>query len=389
MIENDPISFLLRKILVDPASTKLLTTIISTVLIINIAGNVRADWNKIPLIVIFCSSLIYSIFSILVVIFKKQETVANCAVLKNVFRGRKIYWHEIQTTAAFTLAFANISGLALCGKSYESGTQVIFSILNTALFLFEWYFAAENGKNFVSEENPKMGHSFLECIFGVFRGFPLFFNIFRKACFIASLILVVTNYSLEYTSTYYIYCISFAIVASFLLFTLQTSGALENGISTKLVSGRKWHTYLMLIVAIHAFLAVLTLSLIVHTTSEQYREFDNSITNAYNNYYNNGYYNNNNRNNFYGSRYVTPKWVTRYTTYYGPLASPVAFGLSCVALVLSIFDLYSRAIYSRSRQDNDITAPLNVTGGVNKIEDFPVIIASPRIFDSVNKQIYI
>jgi hypothetical protein len=314
---------------------------------------------------------------------------------------------------------------------------VVFSALNIILFLTEWYFAAKNGKHFVLEENSKLGHTCMECILGAFHSIPLFFNVIRKACFIAALILVATNSNFGHTVTYYIYCTGFAIFGSFLFFTLQTSGTLENSVSSKLVPGKKWHTYLMLIITVHAFLAVLTLPLVfgrneIRTPMPHYDSYNNYNNNGYynRNYYNNYYRNNgaydyylshrtttispdatpwyfryNNRNGYFKGttnrnydRSATPgaRQTTWYTQYYyrseyfnGITEAPVAFTLSCIALVLSLLDLYSRAIYSRSRRDNDVTSPLHITGGINKIEDLPIAFASPHNYDPANKNIHI
>jgi hypothetical protein len=416
MIEKDPVSFALRRIVLDPATIKLLTFIFSLVLIISTSSNVRwQDWNLVPLIVIFGGSLLYSAFSLAVVVFKKQESVTNCEIFKKTFRGRPIFWHEIQTTCAITFAVANISGIVLSGSTREPFIQVLFSSLNIFCFTLEWYFAAENGKTFVTEENPKMGHNCLDCIYAGFHTFPLFFNVIRKGCLIAALVLVVANSAFGYSSFYFIYCTAFAIAGSFMLFVLQTSGTLENGISTKLISGRKWHTYIMLIVVIHAFLAVLTFSIIV-----DYRNIDRTGQDSQRVYYNSNYNNYYNYNGGYTRRYRTYYGYTtrRYRTYndynmitstqrptYGttwytwhytdrerfnaPIESPISFVLSCIAFILSAIDLYVRAIYSRSRRDNEITAPLHIQGGINKIEDLPITIASPHSFDNPNKQFYI
>ena len=429
-MEKDPVSFFLRRFIHDPATNKLLILIFSIILIISSSDNIRRrDWNLIPLIVNFSASTLYSALSLIIVVFKKQESVANCGVLKKFFRGRTVYFHEIQTTCSVALGIANISGIVLLDSTSEPFIQVLFSSVNIFLFSLEWYLAADKGKPFVSEENPKLGHNSLDCIFGGFHTFPLFFNVIRKGCLIAALVLVVTNPTFGYPVTYFIYCTSFALAGSFMLFVLQTSGSLENGISTKLVSGRKWHTYLMLIVLIHAFLAVLTFSIVVDSRviDRPYRQnYDNS------NYYNrNGYYNRgrygraifessssteipvyrrnynysnyyNNDNDYYNRYYNRGRYNTRtplnettwYTQHYtewvnAPLESPIAFGLSCIVLLLSAMDLYARAIYSRSRRDAEITSPLHIQGGVNKVEDLPISIANPQIFDNPNKHLYI
>uniref|UniRef100_A0AC34F079 Uncharacterized protein n=1 Tax=Panagrolaimus sp. ES5 TaxID=591445 RepID=A0AC34F079_9BILA len=443
MSETEPISFVLRRIIQDPATNKLLTTIFSTILIISCAENERHDWNMFPLIVIFGISLIYSALSLAVVIFKKQESVTNSGILKKIFRGRTIFLHEIQTTGAFALAIANISGIVLAGVSRAPMIQILFSTLNIFFFSLEWYFAAENGKSFVTEENPKMGHNCLDCILNGIHTFPLFFNFIRNACLIAALVLVAANQVYGNSVTYFIYCTAFAIAGSFLLFVLQTSGTFENSISTKLVSGRKWNTYLMLIIVVHAFLAVLTLSLVVDNTDIRrgIQEsqpvvgyyYDNDYYNR-DRYYNNrgkravampsptpsettsrtwSYYNNNNNeDNYYnGSRiqrrrygnqkstktpyqkiYETPGY-TRYIyenrSFNAPIESPISFALSCVVLILSALDLYARAIYSRSRRDNEATSPLYIQTGINKVEDLPISFASPHTFDNPNKQINI
>uniref|UniRef100_A0AC34G9V4 Uncharacterized protein n=1 Tax=Panagrolaimus sp. ES5 TaxID=591445 RepID=A0AC34G9V4_9BILA len=78
--------------------------------------------------------------------------------------------------------------------------------------------------------------------------------------------------------------------------------------------------------------------------------------------------------------------------FYAPLEVPIPFILTCLALILSVMDLYSRSIRSQSipchhhndaiiiPDNNNVKTPLNINDGITKIEDLPVVVAAPPHF---------
>uniref|UniRef100_A0A914R9V9 Uncharacterized protein n=1 Tax=Panagrolaimus davidi TaxID=227884 RepID=A0A914R9V9_9BILA len=205
----------------------------------------------------------------------------------------------------------------------------------------EWYFAAKTGKSFVSEENFRSNRNCLEIILSPFHCFPTFFNLVRK------------------------------------------------------------QTYLMLIITTHAFLAVLCLSLVNGYRREQteVRDYQPLYNYTETRHYPIGYMDLDQINNIkptidhFGG--PTPPPSARFSKYtisphfYAPTEIPIPFILTCVGLILSFMDLYSRAIRSQSvpnhnditiPDNNAITTPLHIHDGITKIEDLPIVVAHPHNF---------
>uniref|UniRef100_A0A914Q4M1 Uncharacterized protein n=1 Tax=Panagrolaimus davidi TaxID=227884 RepID=A0A914Q4M1_9BILA len=126
-VENAPISSFLRKIVRDPATTKLLTILFSTILIVVTTERTRKVWHMVCLLAIYSSALIYSIISLFVVTFDMQDKIGESTCLKKIFCGRKIYWHEIQACASFILAVTQLSTitLAFAGEINRPETHVV------------------------------------------------------------------------------------------------------------------------------------------------------------------------------------------------------------------------------------------------------------------------
>ena len=53
------------------------------------------DCDKVPYLVVTVASIIYTSFALLITMKKKEDTVAKLSLLKKVFKGRTIHWHEI------------------------------------------------------------------------------------------------------------------------------------------------------------------------------------------------------------------------------------------------------------------------------------------------------
>jgi hypothetical protein len=384
MAEKDhPITNLIRNTVHDPATNKIFTAVFSGILIVSAANNVRYAGNLGPVLLIFAASFVYSMIAVLLVILKKQESIGDCPVLKKIFGGRKIYWHEIQSTASLSLAFANFSAFAVLGNVYRAEYFVLFTLLNVLFFGFEWYFAVEHGKVVVLDDETPESTNPPSCwrkIFKIFQG--ILPNILRKACFIASVVLIATSSMFGDRMIYFFYCTVFSIVASLALFVLQIS----NKYFSTLVLWRKWHTYLTLLITIHALLAVLSLSLIVEGRYVKVTD-DSENAKLPKGSKNNGSATVMATTHNSGSRHYHQH--EKYHSFNAPEEAPVAFMLSCLALTLSVLDLWSRIICPKSctEFENDASCdPPQITTEFTKPDDLPIVLAAPYLFDKPYKQ---
>ena len=75
---------ILRQIFIDPGTTKFVTSVCSGTLI-GILINAKPTWNLIPIFVILGTSLLYSVSTFLIIVFKQQETITNADAFNNLF----------------------------------------------------------------------------------------------------------------------------------------------------------------------------------------------------------------------------------------------------------------------------------------------------------------
>uniref|UniRef100_A0A914P8G7 Uncharacterized protein n=1 Tax=Panagrolaimus davidi TaxID=227884 RepID=A0A914P8G7_9BILA len=89
--EARPITQLLRRVLHDPATNKILSICLTTHFLFISIHNLRYDRILVPCYVIFGFSLIYTIFSLLIGNFKKEESFANRTLYKKLFGNVSFY----------------------------------------------------------------------------------------------------------------------------------------------------------------------------------------------------------------------------------------------------------------------------------------------------------
>uniref|UniRef100_A0AC34EZY5 Transmembrane protein n=1 Tax=Panagrolaimus sp. ES5 TaxID=591445 RepID=A0AC34EZY5_9BILA len=247
------------------------TTIVSALAMCLVSPKIRGAKQSVPSFVITGTSLIYSLFSLFVtVIWKNQKNIEKLSVLKKIFAGRNIFWHEIHSSMTLMLAFANLSCIVFF--MWQPRLNVILSLINTLVFGCEFFLTVKTAKTFAVEEHvPKCNCKITIAILGLFKRHPIKFNVLQL------------------------------------------------------------HTYLSLGITIHAFLTVLTNSL----------EY-----------------------------------------------SPISLTISCVIFVLSLLDLYSQAIFNKSRPINESQNPLLVKAEQKyPFRNLPTTIENPLGIEGV-KEVY-
>uniref|UniRef100_A0AC34EZV8 Transmembrane protein n=1 Tax=Panagrolaimus sp. ES5 TaxID=591445 RepID=A0AC34EZV8_9BILA len=349
-IPEEPVSQLLSRILSDPASLKLLTVIVSALAMCLVSLNTRGSKQGVPSFVITGTSLIYSLFSLFVtVIWKNQKKIEKCGIFK-IFAGRIIFWHEIHSSMTLTLAFANLSCVVL--TMWSPLLNVIFSLINAGTFGCEVYLATKNAatKYETIERVPKC-----QCFLGLFKRHSFKFNVLQLVFFIAAFVIYVCQaYQMQ---SYFMYCSIVTIIGSCIPFASLLFRKLGNsfGIDAWYFSNPKIKTYVSIGITIHAFLVVLTNSV------------DSQYTHRYYYYYYRDY------DRYYES-FIT--------------ISPISFSISCVIFVLSLLDLYSQAIFNKSRPINESQNPLLVKSEQKyPFRNLPTTIENPLGIAGV-KEVY-
>jgi hypothetical protein len=337
-ITPESIANWMKPILNDPATLKLLAIVISIFSIMFVTFRLNGAYQVIPSLVINCFSLFYSIYAIFVTVIVKNEEKKS-DILKKVFGGRNIYWHEFHSTMTLLAALGNLSCIVF--DTMYSSSNVAFSLTNTILFGYEFYLTTKTAKLFITKETfPKCNCKIVKGFFGLFQRHPTKFNILKLVCFIAAFILYC--FQSYRTRSYFIYCSVAAICGSSAPFLLRLSNDIKWYSSTP-----KIHTYFSIGITLYAFLAVLT----------------NSVDVQYD----------------YG-RY----WAHQNV----PAMSPISFSISCIIFALSLFDLYSQAIFNKSHPNNESTEnPSSVKTEQRPFRNLPTIIENPLGIEGV-KEVY-
>jgi hypothetical protein len=342
---EDPVTKMLQRIFNDPATLKLLAVIISIVSIVAVSCDIRGSYQSFPSFVVNGASLIYSAFTIFVtIIWKKQDNVAKSGILKKIFAGRNIHWHEIHSTATLMLAFANFS----CVFFYISDplVNIILALTNTVVFCCEFYKTIKAAKTFVTEERvPQCNCKLTKYFLVLFKNHSKKFNFVQLASFITAFVLYLCQ--VETIRGYFFYCSVVCIIGSASLLLMKVCKKIENHVTNNNISISKIHTYLSLGITIHAFLAVLTNSITVQTNWSYYYRYENV-----------------------------------------PTATPVGFSFTCVIFALSFLDLYSQAFFNKSRPFDSVYDPLIVkTENQKPFRNLPTIIENPLGIEGV-KEVY-
>jgi hypothetical protein len=115
--EAGPITQFLRRVIHDPATNKILSICLTIHFFFIAIHNLRHDRILVPCYVIFGFSLIYTIFSLLIGNFNKEESFTNLTLYKKLFGN--VCFYEFQATMAMTLALTNLSGFFFVANAYR------------------------------------------------------------------------------------------------------------------------------------------------------------------------------------------------------------------------------------------------------------------------------
>uniref|UniRef100_A0AC35FHI4 Uncharacterized protein n=1 Tax=Panagrolaimus sp. PS1159 TaxID=55785 RepID=A0AC35FHI4_9BILA len=337
-ITPESIANWMKPILNDPANLKLVAIVISIFSMMYVTLRLNSAYQVIPSLVINCFSLFYSIYAIFVTVIVKNEE-KNSDILKKVFGGRNIYWHEFHSTMTLLAALGNLSFIVF--DTMYSSSNVFFSLTNTMVFGYEFYLTTKTANLFVTKETfPKCNCKIVKGFLGLFQRYPTKFNILKLACFIAAFVLYL--FQSYRTRSYFIYCSVAAISGSSIPILLR----LTNDIKWY-SSSPKTHTYFSIGITLYAFLAVLT----------------NSVDVQYD-----------------------YRWYWAHQNF--PTISPISFSISCIIFALSLFDLYSQAIFNKSHPIIDSTEnPSSVKIEQRPLRNLPTIIENPLGIEGV-KEVY-
>jgi hypothetical protein len=334
----EPLATWIKPILNDPATLKLVAIVISIFSMMFVTFRLNGAYQVIPSLVINGFSLLYSIYAIFVTVIVKNEEEKS-DILKKVFGGRNIYWHEFHSTMTLLAALGNLSCIVF--DTNYSSSNVFFSLTNTMVFGYEFYLTTKTANLFITKETfPKCNCKIVKGFFGLFQRYPTKFNILKLACFIAAFVLYLSQ---SYrTHSYFIYCSVTAIIGSSTPFLLRLTNDFKWYSSTP-----KIHTYFSIGITLYAFLTVLT----------------NSVDVQYD----------------YGRYWAHQNF---------PAISPISFSISCIIFALSLFDLYSQAIFNKSYPINDSTEnPLSIKTEQRPFRNLPTIIENPLGIEGV-KEVY-
>jgi hypothetical protein len=337
-ITPESIAKWIKPILNDPATLKLVAIVISIFSMMFVTLRLNYAYQVVPSFVINGFSLFYSIYAIFVTVIVKNEGKKS-DMLNEVFGGRNIYWHEFHSTMTLLAAFGNLSCIVF--DTNYSSSNVFFSLTNTMVFGYEFYLTTKTANLFITKETfPKCNCKIVKGFLGFFQRYPTKFNILKLVCFIAAFVLYL--FQSYRTRPYFIYCCVAAIGGSSAPFLLRFTNDIKWYSSTP-----KIHTYFSIGITLYAFLTVLTNSVDVQYDYRRYWSHQNF-----------------------------------------PAISPISFSFSCIIFALSLFDLYSQAIFNKSYPINESTEnPLSVKTEQRPFRNLPTIIENPLGIEGV-KEVY-
>jgi hypothetical protein len=280
--EVGPITQLLRRTFHDPATNKLLSTGLKIYLIFEAIHHIRSERILIPAYVVYGTSLVYTIFALFIGLFKMEESFTSCVLYKKVFGNVNFY--EFQSTMAMTLALMNLSGFVFAADSYRTLFMMILTLPIVLLHLIDWYINYQSIPTSDNEPESNADCYFSQFVSHIFKKCPVFFNLIQMVCFIGAIVFLAKSKMFSTFAGYVYYCAGFSMLCLFLLTIVHIA---NKKAEKKCCKMHTWQKYLLIAVAVHSFLALLSFSLIYgrFTVVEEKWYFVDGIKEAPQHYY--------------------------------------------------------------------------------------------------------